>query len=113
MKWPRQISSWFRSPWIGLVGGVISWYAAHEIGFFLAGNDCTLRWILKTVHVIAFLVAIICVRLSAQAVNRLKTDAEPPTKLTIAFVSLGAAVLFAIVILWQTLATFFYSGCER
>jgi hypothetical protein len=94
--------------WSGLPIGLLAWYGAHEIGFYMLASDCAARgWLVLTMHVIALSIALTGAALSAAT---LKSNGDAKFG---AIVGLGTGLLFAFVILWQGVATLIYSGCER
>lgn len=107
MSIPRE------SAWAGLVGGVISWYGAHEIGIFFSDYNCRHHWILPAAHVLAAAACGFFGLLSLRAWRASRGRAAEERDAFGALVSTLAAAVFAIVILWQAVAAFIYSGCER
>ena len=45
-------------PWAGLFGGVLAWYGAHEISFYLSRVNCDARWLVAVIHLVASSIAI-------------------------------------------------------
>lgn len=95
--------------WFGLIGGAAAWYAAHEASFFLVRVNCVGRpWIVAAIHTIALLLVSVAGFVSFHSENR------DDGALTFAnWIGIGAALLFAIVIVWQGAAGLIYNGCER
>jgi hypothetical protein len=96
--------------WAGLFGGAAAWYAAHDLSFYLVRVNCgTWPWLATTIHALALLLVVICGLVSFRA--------APANVFTLrgfsAWTGVGAAALFALVIIWQGLGTLIYSGCER
>jgi uncharacterized membrane protein len=97
-------------PWIGIFGGAALWYGAHDLGFYFSDYNCRHTWILPTIHVLFFLACLICAGLSFRIWRRGDREA---VRTWVAGIGVAAAFLFSLVILWQGIATFIYSGCER
>jgi hypothetical protein len=102
----------------GIFGGAISWYFAHEIGFYLAHLNCAHHWIVPAVHLVALAASTTCVWISYRA--RVTEDRVTKDKVNLetqqgffSSVGVAAGALFTLVILWQGVASIFYSGCER
>lgn len=128
-----HLQRWIAKPGIGIFGGFLCWYTAHEVGIFGADVDCRLRWILTTVHGVTFVLCLACAWWSYQALLKVGKQShgknqnqiavgdssEEPKQLKsssdrfVALISLGAAFLFALVIFWQAVAAMIYTGCER
>jgi hypothetical protein len=107
LRLPQELS------WAGILGGAFVWYLAHELGFFFSDFNCRHRWVIRVVHLLALAGSVYCGVLSYRA---WKSSHHPPTDEKRAFLSLIgtlAALIFTTVVLWQTVATFLYSGCER
>lgn len=98
-----------QSPWIGILGGAIAWYSAHELGFYFSDFNCHHRAILPIVHVVALAAALWCTWLSFRAIH----DQPTSSKRFIAMVGVAAGALFSYVVFQQLIATLIYSGCER
>ena len=96
--------------WSGLPIGLLSWYGAHELGFYVTSPHCNGKpWLIPAIHALALLLSLCGAALSAGAI---RTETES-SKLG-AWIGMGAGLLFAFVILCQGVAaTFFYNGCER
>jgi hypothetical protein len=98
--------------WAGLFGGAICWYAAHEASFYtLRMNNCAAASsVVAAIHVLALLVTLAAGALSFRTARLEDWTRFPSFAGTI---GLGAAAIFAIVIIWQGAAGFVYSGCDR
>jgi hypothetical protein len=92
---------------VGLLAGPIAWYTAHEIGFYYSDYNCHHPWILPMVHILALLVALFGTWYSF--VNWFRTKQTTFG----ALIGIASGLLFSLVILWQGLALFFFSGCDR
>jgi hypothetical protein len=107
----RRFNEW---PWAGLAGGAAFWYAAHDIGFYYSGHDCKYQWAIRLVHVLTLLACIYCSFISVRVWG--SASDENPDSGGVAFgagISAAAGILFSIVILWQGIAAFVFSGCSR
>jgi hypothetical protein len=113
MKSTLTRQSWTRQWWSGIFGGFIFWYAAHDLGFYYSAYNCFHRWILPTIHLIAFVGGLICVWLSYRAMSSSESPTIPGGRDFMARVGVGAGSIFTLVILWQGIAAIIYSGCER
>jgi hypothetical protein len=93
-------------PWSGLIVGALAWYGAHELGFYLLRPNCQQPWIVPVIHLVALLLTA-----GAGAASLMAEPRRPRSPM--AWIGLGAAALFALVIAWQGVAGLIYSGCER
>jgi hypothetical protein len=98
--------------WAGLVSGVVFWYAAHDLSFYFSAYNCGHPWLLPFIHLVALAGCLYGGLLSLRTLVKGQTDSESSTEL-IAGVSTASAVLFALVILWQGIATLVFHGCQR
>jgi hypothetical protein len=98
-----------RSGWVGLIGGAAAWYGAHELGFYFSNANCARPWIAPVVHVIALSIAVVATLLSFRA----DPEHSRGGGSFVRAVGMGAGALFALLILWQGVATIIYSGCEQ
>lgn len=104
------------APWGGLFGGALGWWLHHEVGAYLAFYDCSLGGPVLTVGL-----ALACGALVAAGVwvswraFRAPAGGGPrdETRRFAALVGFGAAGLFSLAILYQTLAGFILTGCLR
>lgn len=100
-------------PWAGVFGGAFFWYLAHEIGFYFSDYHCKENLILPSIHVISLLGSIASGVISFRVgMHRMAASNENKYSLTTG-INVAAATLFSIVIIWQLIATFVYSGCAR
>jgi hypothetical protein len=102
----------FVHPACGIFGGAIAWYLAHDIGFYYSHTNCDHRWILPTVHVLAFIVSVSCAWISFHSLPKDKSLGLESRQGFFAIVGTAAGSLFSLVILFQGIAAFIYSGCE-
>ncbi|SEP47535.1 hypothetical protein SAMN02990966_06838 [Rhodospirillales bacterium URHD0017] len=93
-------------PWSGLIVGALAWYGAHELGFYLLRPNCQHPWIVPVIHLVALLLTV------AAGVASLMAEPRRPRS-PMAWIGLGGAALFALVIAFQGGAGLVYSGCER
>jgi hypothetical protein len=108
----RAVFSNFSWPWAGLFGGAAFWYGAHELGLYFSGVNCRHQWIVPTVQLLFSVGAITSGLVSWNALSDRFNDGRENIRFS-ASVSAGAAALFALVILWQAIASFAYDGCAR
>jgi hypothetical protein len=108
------------SPWAGLLTGAGAWAANQQINYTLAPWMCGSS--LQAVPVISVALALVALAggfvsarvwwsRSRPASKTIEADGLP--SLFLAGIGLGAAVLFAIVILVQGAAGLVFTGCER
>jgi hypothetical protein len=100
------------APWAGLLGGAAAWYAAHDASFYaLRASSCAAApWVVAGIHAMALLVVLGAGALSYRSVRPEQWRTGPTFE---GVIGLGAALLFAVVIIWQGAAVLFYSGCDR
>jgi len=98
------------APWAGLFGGGVSWYAAHDLALYLVNDNCRQMWITPVIHLVALAACLAAGWVSWRA---LPADRGDHRRVFAASLGVAAAALFALVILWQGMATLIYSGCER
>jgi hypothetical protein len=103
--------------WLAPLGAAAIWYSAHELGFYFSDFNCGHLWILPTIHVLALLA---CASLGWMSyvtrpnpAKRQRALAIDDTQVIGSYIGMATVALFFIVILWQAIATFAYSGCER
>lgn len=100
-------------PWLGLIGGAIAWYLAHDISFYYSHTNCDHRYIVPTVHVLALMVSLYCGLLSYRSFPSPSTAGFENRPAFFSGIGTAAAGLFSLVIAWQGLAALFFTGCER
>jgi hypothetical protein len=102
--------------WAGLIAAPTAWFAAQQFAFYLTGPTCQSRyWIPLAVNSLAVIVTLAFGFLSFRS---WKAHSEPKAASDqrarfIAGISTFIAPVFVIVMIWQGLAVFFYSGCEH
>jgi hypothetical protein len=102
-----------RWSWAGVFGGAFFWYAAHDLSLYFSAENCKHGWIAPTIHIVALIGAIISGVLSYQAWPKGDDGIRHRRLAFTTIVGVTAAGLFAIVILWQGIATLIYTGCEQ
>jgi hypothetical protein len=105
-QWPKSLA------WAGLMGGFLSWYGAHELGTYFSAWNCHHHWILPLVHFIAVITCVLSGQVSWKTWLKYGKDLSPD-QFYAPFIGVVGSSLFFIVLVWQTIATFIYSGCER
>ncbi|MDB5411956.1 MAG: hypothetical protein JWR10_291 [Rubritepida sp.] len=94
--------------WTGLFAGVAAWYLAHEATLYFTRVNCRHFWVAPLFDLAGLALALAGGFVSWRT---LRGSSEEVTDFG-AWIGTGAALLFSIVLLWQALATGFYSGCE-
>ncbi len=101
-------------PWLGVFGGAAAWYAAHDLGTYLTTVNCHHPWLVPLIHLVALVVAVACGWRAWQAWPTGTADDNPRNLQAFsAGIGTAAAALFAIVILWQGMASLVFNGCAQ
>jgi hypothetical protein len=104
------------SGWAGLIAAPIAWFAAQQFGFYLTGPNCqSHHWIAPLINLIAAAITILfgLVSFRSWRDHAGAAAASDQRARFVAAVSSFIAPLFVLVIVWQGIAGFFYSGCEH
>jgi hypothetical protein len=104
------------SGWAGLIAAPTAWFAAQQLGFYLTGQNCqSHQWIAPLINALAAAVAIAFGLLSFRTWrdHAGSAGASDQRAYFVAGVSTFITPIFVLVIVWQGLASFFYSGCEH
>lgn len=105
--------------WAGLVSGPVAWGLSTQGNYALATPQC-----LSGIHPTPWIALLLAVMALAGGVLSFAThrqtaadpgsgERKPRTEAFYAMLSIGMAVLFALVILLQGFAGMVFSGCER
>ena len=101
-------------PWLGVFGGAAAWYAAHDLGTYLSAANCHHPWLTPVIHLVALAAAVAC---GWRAWKTWPDGAIEDNLRNLQAFSAGigtaAAALFAVVILWQGMATLVFNGCAQ
>jgi hypothetical protein len=98
-------------PSMGVFGGAFFWFLAHEIGFFFSGHACKYSVVIKLIHIVSILGSLASGFISYKSWEDAKATGSQRHIFT-ALLGMASAALFSIVILYQGIAAFIYSGCE-
>lgn len=101
------------NPIAGLFGGFFFWYFAHELGFFLSNYNCHHSWILPAIHFVCLIGGLFSGWISLQLLRECEFDISQGKAGLLPMISVAAASIFSVVILWQGIAALVFNGCER
>jgi hypothetical protein len=102
--------------WAGLIVSPTIWFAAQQLGFYLTGPNCqSHHWITPVVNFLAAAIAIGFGLLSFRVWqgHAAPIGASDRRARFVAGVSSFITPIFVLVLVWQGIAGFFYSGCEH
>lgn len=104
------------SGWAGLIAAPTAWFAAQQLSYYLTSQNCqSHHWITPVVNFLLAATALLFGALSFRSWRDHSggIGASDRRAHFIAGLSTLMAPLFALVMLWQGIAGFFYSGCEH
>ena len=102
--------------WAGLIAAPNLWFAAQQLGFYLTGPNCQgHHWIAPLINFVAAAAAIAfgLVSFRSWREHTQPVAASDQRARFVAAVSSFVTPIFVLVMIWQGVAGFFYSGCEH